>query len=644
MGSIQIKGSQIANSAIVADKISANAIISAKISDGAIVSSKLGTSAVLTAALSDASVTTQKLSDNSISTAKLIDDCVDSSKLASSAVDNSALAALSISAAKLQTGCVTADKILANAVQTSAVNDAAITNQKLSSNAVTAAKMDLTGTFDFSSGTLRVAATPTNANDAASKQYTDSVAQGASWKKAVKCSPDSNVDISDLPSQIDGQSLATDDRFLLKSQSNQAQNGIYLYKGQGNAAVRADDLDVATEFPGAAVYVLAGTNSAKSFVCTNATDPNVGVTNITFTQFAGAGSDSITVSGGLSRVANDISVANLGISTAKIQDDAITTNKILDAQISTSKLQDNCITGAKMADDSIGASELIDASVGAVAIASNAITESKINNGAVSTAKIATANITESLLATNSVSTVKILDNAITNQKMADDSIGAAELIDASVDTVALANLAVTSDKLASASVSAAKISAGAVGTSALADAGVSTAKLIDANVTLQKLAANSVDEGKIAASAIGAGLAGGGGTALSVDFDDATINTNGSAKLQVKNLGIGSAQIADGAVNAGKLGIAFKQQFFTISGSSTSTLDLQQTLGSNEINAVLVFKNGIALKNMTALGDTGNDNDEFNISGNGGSGGVARLTFGAALDNTDQVLVWYWH
>ena len=644
MGSIQIKGSQIANSAIVADKISANAIISAKISDGAIVSSKLGTSSVLTAALNDDAVTSQKIGAAAVITAKLADDSVTSAKLAAGAADTSALGALAVTTAKLADTAVNAAKLASNAVETAKINNGAVTTDKLGSAAVTAAKMDLTGTFDFSSGTLRVAATPTNANDAASKQYTDSVAQGASWKKAVKCSPDSNVDISDLPSQIDGQSLATDDRFLLKSQLNQAQNGIFLYKGQGNAAVRADDLDVATEFPGAAVYVLAGTNSAKSFVCTNATDPNVGVTNITFTQFAGAGSDSITVSGGLSRVANDISISNLGVSTAKIADSAVTQVKINDAAVATAKIADNAITNQKMADDSIGANELIDASVGTAALANAAVTEAKLGSDAVSSAKIASAAVIEAKLASSAVTTVKIADNAITNQKMADDSIGAAELIDASVDTVALANLAVTSDKLASASVSAAKISAGAVGTSALADAGVSTAKLIDANVTLQKLAANSVDEGKIAASAIGAGLAGGGGTALSVDFDDATINTNGSAKLQVKNLGIGSAQIADGAVNAGKLGIAFKQQFFTISGSSTSTLDLQQTLGSNEINAVLVFKNGIALKNMTALGDTGNDNDEFNISGNGGSGGVARLTFGAALDNTDQVLVWYWH
>ena len=46
----------------------------------------------------------------------------------------------------------------------------------------------------------------------------------------------------------------------------------------------------------------------------------------------------------------------------------------------------------------------------------------------------------------------------------------------------------------------------------------------------------------------------------------------------------------------------------------------------------------------MTALGDTAADNDEFQISGTGGSGGVARLTFGAALANADGLIVWYWH
>jgi hypothetical protein len=41
-------------------------------------------------------------------------------------------------------------------------------------------------------------------------------------------------------------------------------------------------------------------------------------------------------------------------------------------------------------------------------------------------------------------------------------------------------------------------------------------------------------------------------------------------------------------------------------------------------------------------MGDTAADNDEFNVSATGGSGGVCRLTFGAALVSGDSVIVWY--
>ena len=54
----------------------------------------------------------------------------------------------------------------------------------------------------------------------------------------------------------------------------------------------------------------------------------------------------------------------------------------------------------------------------------------------------------------------------------------------------------------------------------------------------------------------------------------------------------------------------------------------------------MLVFKNGLAIRNMTALGDTAADNDEFNVAGSGGSGGVCRLTVGSALVQNDMLIV----
>jgi len=579
MGSVQIKGDQIANAAIVAAKLAANAVQSSAINDGAITSAKLGSASVTSSSIATGALDTSSFFSNGvIATAALANDAVTADKVGSGEIGTSALAALSVTDAKLANGSVVSSKLGAGSVVTSAVGDAQITNQKLAGS-IAAAKLDLTDTFDFTSGTVRVVTTPTNANDASSKQYVDSVAQGSHWKKAVKCAPDSNIDIANLPASIDSQSLSTDDRFLLKSQSSADENGVYLYKGSGNAAARAEDMNVASEFPGAAVYVLAGTNGQKSYVCTNATDPNVGTDNITWTQFQGAGSDSITVSGGLARTGNDLSIAANGVTTPKINDGAITSAKLGSASVLTAAVGDAQITQAKLANDSVGAAQVISGAIGSTELASDSVIEAKIGNAQVSTVKLQDACITSGKLGSAVVQTSHVGDAQITQAKLANDSVGAAQIANSAINDSAMFSAGVIdSDALGNASVSSNKIAGGAVGTSALANASVNSSKL------------------------------------------------------------------ADSSVSAAKLGVTFKQEGFQISGSSTTTIDLSVALPSNAANSVLVFKNGLSIRNMSALGDTPADNDEFSVAITGGSSGVCRLTFGSALANADSLIVWFFH
>jgi hypothetical protein len=71
--------------------------------------------------------------------------------------------------------------------------------------------------------------------------------------------------------------------------------------------------------------------------------------------------------------------------------------------------------------------------------------------------------------------------------------------------------------------------------------------------VTTPKIAASAVDETKLATSVAGNGLAGGAGTALSVNTDNSTIEIS-SDTLRVKDAGIVTAKIADLNVTAGKI------------------------------------------------------------------------------------------
>jgi len=215
----------------------------------------------------------------------------------------------------------------------------------------------------------------------------------------------------------------------------------------------------------------------------------------------------------------------------------------------------------------------------------------------------------------------------------------------------------ITASELGANSVTGAAIADGSIGDSALFGAGVvdaaalgsnsvTSAKINSSAVSTAKIASAAVDENKLASSVAGDGLAGGAGSALSVNVDDATIELNSDA-LRLKDGGISNAKLAsasiatsnvqDDAITAAKIGAAFFQQGFQISGSSTSTIDLARAVDAGFLNGILVFKNGLAIRNMTAFGDSAANNDEYTV-GNNGAGSVCRLSFGGNLDNGDEI------
>lgn len=88
---------------------------------------------------------------------------------------------------------------------------------------------------------------------------------------------------------VDGVTLATGDRILLKDQSAGAENGIYVVAASG-APARASDMDAASEVAGAGIYVIAGTtNGGTLWFNTNTSTPTLGTTALTFAQFTGGG-------------------------------------------------------------------------------------------------------------------------------------------------------------------------------------------------------------------------------------------------------------------------------------------------------------------------------------------------------------------
>lgn len=86
---------------------------------------------------------------------------------------------------------------------------------------------------------------------------------------------------------VDGVTLATGNRILIKDQSTQSANGIYTVNASGSPT-RATDWDSGTEAEGAVVYVREGTANGKSAWSTATTGTiTIGTTAVTFSHVAG---------------------------------------------------------------------------------------------------------------------------------------------------------------------------------------------------------------------------------------------------------------------------------------------------------------------------------------------------------------------
>jgi hypothetical protein len=153
-------------------------------------------------------------------------------------------------------------------------------------------------------------ADPTADADAANKGYVDGVAQGLDVKDSVVATTTANGTLSTAfanGQSIDGVTLQTGDRILIKNQTTASQNGIYNVNASG-APSRATDMATGANAAGAFVFVEQGTvNAENGFTCTSDTGSAVvGTNNLTFAQFSGAG--QIIAGDGLDKSGNTLSV------------------------------------------------------------------------------------------------------------------------------------------------------------------------------------------------------------------------------------------------------------------------------------------------------------------------------------------------
>ena len=187
--------------------------------------------------------------------------------------------------------------------------------------------INISALLDMNGNSILHVATPVNPSDAATKSYVDTVAQGLTIKTACEAATTGNLSVIAVGSQVgktltatsngafvvDGYTANTNDRILVKDQTNAVDNGIYTVTQTGSGITpfiltRATDFDNSTTVSsGDFTFINNGTvNASSGWVLSTPNPIIVDTTPLTFTQFSGAG--EIIAGNGLTKTGNQLDV------------------------------------------------------------------------------------------------------------------------------------------------------------------------------------------------------------------------------------------------------------------------------------------------------------------------------------------------
>ena len=283
-----------------------------------------------------------------------------------------------------------------------------ITNSTINSTTIGATSPS-TGAFtSLSTTTGTVATSPTSNTDIANKLYVDTVAQGLNPKNACQVATTVNITLSGLQS-IDSYTTLAGDRVLVKNQSTQANNGIYV--ASSSAWTRATDMDTWSEVPGAYTVILNGGQSNTGWVSTSASTGTINVTAITWTQFS---LNSTYYAGtGLSLSSNTFSITNTGVTAASYGSASQSLTAIVNAQGQLTSLaaQSIAISNAQVS----GLGTMSTQNANSVSITGGSITGTTISGSTGAFTTLSASGVITSTVATGTAPFTVSSTTAVTN-------------------------------------------------------------------------------------------------------------------------------------------------------------------------------------------------------------------------------------
>ena len=350
-----VDGTKIADDSINSEHYVDGSIDTAHIADAQITTAKITDANVTTAKIAADAVDGTKIADDSINSEHYVDGSIDTAHIADSQVTTAKIADSAITSAKINDGAiVNADINASAAIDATKIHDGTISNTEfgylngVSSNiqdqldAKGASNANLTaigalattdGNFIVGSGSTWVAETgstaraslglgtistqaansvaisggtitglgaPSSGSDAATKTYVDDLVTGLKTRIITRAATTGNITLSsDLQNgdTLDGVTLATGNKVLVKNQTDATENGIYNVVASGTAT-RNTDYDTVAELAGQLVIVQEGsTNADKIYLCTTDNSGSIGSVNIVFTIVQPSNVGDVTLTG-----------------------------------------------------------------------------------------------------------------------------------------------------------------------------------------------------------------------------------------------------------------------------------------------------------------------------------------------------------
>jgi hypothetical protein len=271
----------IANSQITNAKMAANSVDSDQYVDGSIDTIHIGDSQVTTAKIADSNITSAKILDGTIVNADInASAAIDATKIHDGTISNTEFGYLNNVSSNIQTQ-LDAKLVKANNLSDLTSASTARTNLGLGTIATQNAN-----NVSISGGSVTGLGDPAVSSEAATKNYVDQAVAGLRNRIIAEAATTANINLTtDLENgdTLDGVTLVTGDRVLVKDQTDATENGLYIVVASG-AASRDPEHDTIAELSGGMVVVNQGTaNDNKIFLCTTDSDATIGISNITYT-------------------------------------------------------------------------------------------------------------------------------------------------------------------------------------------------------------------------------------------------------------------------------------------------------------------------------------------------------------------------